>query len=195
MGPGSAPGPRPVRCLRFAFLGSGTDFWTFKPQLLNKNKLDTIKSCSEQSIRLFPLKVECLRSDLKWINNELDFNYLPPYVNSTSLPTESWKFSDSEELVDLPLSKLYANKVIPKSDSLRKALQCQLLWRPLLPKARTRPAAADSSRLVAVEVLLRPRPALLRILLLLLVKMFLVRIVKEPLDLGASPQAAFLVHT
>ena len=95
----------------------------FKPQLLNKNKLDTIKSCSEQSIRLFPLKVECLRSDLKCINNELDFNYLPPCVNSTSLPTENWRFSDSAELVDLPLSQLYANKLIPKSDCLRKALK------------------------------------------------------------------------
>ena len=95
----------------------------FKPQLLDKKQLDSIKSYSNQNVRLFPLKVECLRSDLASINDELNFNYFPPYINSTSLPTEDWSFSNSAELVDLPLSKLYANKVIPKSDSLRKALK------------------------------------------------------------------------
>ena len=95
----------------------------FKPQLLNKKQLESIKSCSKHNVRLYPLQVECLRSDLKYINNELDFNYLPPIMNSTSLPTEDWRFSDSAELVNLPLSKLYAKKMIPKSDSLRNALK------------------------------------------------------------------------
>ena len=95
----------------------------FKPQLLNKKQLDSIKLCSNQNVRLFPLKVECLRSDLESINNELNFNYFPAYINSTSLPAAEWRFSNSAELVDLPLSQLYAKKMIPKSDSLRKALQ------------------------------------------------------------------------
>ena len=95
----------------------------FKPQLLDKNQLDSIKSCSGQHTRLFPLKVESLNSDLKYINDELDFNYFPPYINSTSLPTDEWSFSNSAELVDIPLSKLYADKVIPKSGSLREALK------------------------------------------------------------------------
>ena len=44
-------------------------------------------------------------------------------MNSTSKPGKNWGFSDSADLVDLPLSKLYAKKVIPKSNSLRKALE------------------------------------------------------------------------
>ena len=94
----------------------------FTPQLISKEHLNVIKLCGA-STRLFPLKVESLRDDLEYINNALSFNYLPPHMNSTSKPGKNWGFSDSVDLVDLPLSKLYAKKVIPKSNSLRKALE------------------------------------------------------------------------
>ena len=51
----------------------------------------------------------------------LDVDYIPPHTNSTSLPDQDWTFSDSADLIELPLSKLYAEKVIPKSGSLRNA--------------------------------------------------------------------------
>lgn len=95
----------------------------FTPQLLSKKQLNAITSCDNNGIRLFPLKVESFQDDLIAINKVLDINYTPPYTNSTSLPDQDWAFSDSADLVDLPLSKLYADKVIPKSGSLRKALQ------------------------------------------------------------------------
>ena len=95
----------------------------FTPQLLSKKQLHAITSCDNRGIRLFPLKVESFQDDLIAINKVLDINYTPPYTNSTSLPDQDWAFSDSADLVDLPLSKLYADKVIPKSGSLRKALQ------------------------------------------------------------------------
>ena len=94
----------------------------FTPQLISKKYLDVIKLCGT-STRLFPLKVESLRDDLEFINNALSFSYIPPHMNSTSKPGKKWSFSDSADLVDLPLSKLYAKKVIPKSNSLRKALE------------------------------------------------------------------------
>ena len=94
----------------------------FTPQLISEKYLNVIKLCGA-STRLFPLKVESLRDDLEYINNALSFNYIPPHMNSTSTPGKNWSFSDSADLVDLPLSKLYAKKVIPKSKSLRKALE------------------------------------------------------------------------
>ena len=94
----------------------------FTPQLLSKKHLNAIKYCSI-STKLFPLKVESLRDDLEYINNALSINYIPPHMNSTSMPGKDWSFNESSDLVDLPLSKLYANKVIPKSNSLRKALE------------------------------------------------------------------------
>ena len=94
----------------------------FTPQLLSKKQLHTITSCSSGAIRLFPLKVESFRDDLNTINKALEIDYIPRHTNSTSLPHQDWTFSDSADLVDLPLSKLFAEKVIPKSGSLRKAL-------------------------------------------------------------------------
>ncbi len=94
----------------------------FTPQLLSKKELDVITSCSNRTIHLFPLKVELLRDDLRVINNALDIHYIPPRMNSTSTPDQDWSFSDSAELIDFPLSKLYQLKIIPKSGSLHKAL-------------------------------------------------------------------------
>ena len=94
----------------------------FTPQLISEKHLNVIKLCGA-STRIFPLKVESLRDDLEYINNALSFNYIPPHMNSTSKPGKNWSFSDSADLVDLPLSKLYVKKVIPKSNSLRKALE------------------------------------------------------------------------
>ena len=98
----------------------------FTPQLLSKKQLHAITSCGSRSIRLLPLKVESFQDDLIAINRVLDIDYIPPHTNSTSLPDQDWTFSDSADLVDLPLSKLYAEKVIPKSGSLRNALQQDL---------------------------------------------------------------------
>lgn len=94
----------------------------FTPQLLSKKELNVIQSCSNRTIRLFPLKVELLRNDLQVINNALDIDYIPPRMNSTSSPGQDWSFSDSAELIDLPLSKLYEHKIIPKPGSLLNAL-------------------------------------------------------------------------
>ena len=94
----------------------------FTPQLLSNKELNVIKSCSNRAIRLFPLKVELLQNDLQIINNTLDIHYIPPRMNSTSTPGQDWSFSDSAELIDLPLSKLYEYKIIPKSGSLRNSL-------------------------------------------------------------------------
>ena len=98
----------------------------FTPQLLSKKQLHAITSCGSRGIRLLPLKVESFQDDLIAINRVLDIDYIPPHTNSTSLPDQDWTFSDSADLVDLPLSKLYAEKVIPKSGSLRNALQQDL---------------------------------------------------------------------
>lgn len=94
----------------------------FTPQLLSKEQLNVITSCNNKSIRLFPLKVESFRDDLNAINKALEIDYIPQHTNSTSLPNQDWTFGDSVDLVDFPLSKLYADKVIPKSGSLSKAL-------------------------------------------------------------------------
>ena len=93
----------------------------FTPQLLSHKELDAVMSCRHRGTRLFPLKVESFRDDLNAINKALEINYTPPRTNSTSLPDQDWTLSDSADLIDSPLSKLYTDKVIPKSASLRKA--------------------------------------------------------------------------
>ena len=105
----------------------------FTPQLLSKKQLHTISSCSSGAIRLFPLKVESFRNDLDAINKALEIDYIPRHTNSTSLPHQDWTFSDWADLVDLPLSRLYAEKSYPNQavfakHSIKTKISMQNTW-------------------------------------------------------------------
>jgi len=94
----------------------------FTPQLHSQLQLKTIKSMDRAQIRIFPLRVENFRNDLKTINKRFELKYLPASVNSTVMPGKDWVFSESDELINWPVSQLFLKKVIPKAKSLQSAL-------------------------------------------------------------------------
>lgn len=93
----------------------------FKPQLLERNHLETITSI-DRNIAILPLRTEHLKEDLSALNKITGIDYLPAKDNASELP-DGWNISESESSVCMKNKDLIKNRIIPSLQALKSWLK------------------------------------------------------------------------
>jgi hypothetical protein len=95
----------------------------FTPQINTAKDFSVIKSLIKSDINVHPLRIGHFSDDLRDINTKLELKMMPSSVNSTSLPSNEWRFDSSADSASKTVSILHQQKLIPNSAALRELLQ------------------------------------------------------------------------
>ena len=95
----------------------------FTPQISTNSGFSIIKSLIKSDINVHPLRIGNFSEDLLDINHKFGLKMMPSSVNSTSLPSNEWRFDSSAYSASMPVSILYQQKLIPNANALRELLQ------------------------------------------------------------------------
>ena len=95
----------------------------FTPQIDTAENYSIIKSLIKSDINVHPLRIGHFSDDLRDINTKLELKMMPSSVNSTSLPSNEWRFDSSADSASKTVSILHQQKLIPNANALRELLQ------------------------------------------------------------------------
>lgn len=95
----------------------------FTPQISTNSRFSIIKNLIKSDIKVHPLRIGNFSDDLHNINTKLELKMMLSSVNSTSLPSNEWRFDSSADSASKRVSILHQQKLIPNAAALRELLQ------------------------------------------------------------------------